>query len=146
MKKFDSIEELAQAYANSVNNRNPDAENAYGLMYSACIFGATEAWRELKTLNFGQAIQALKAGKLVRRDDWDLNLFVIKQVPAYITGDVVPKMQSLPESAKKAIMNTAQFISYTSQCLIYDRSTGKADSWAPTISDVFAEDWVVWEV
>ncbi len=146
MIKFDSIEELAQTHANSVIDRNPDAERAYGLMYTACIFGATEAWRELKTLNFGQAIQALKAGQVIRRNGWDcLSLVVFKQVPAHITGEIVPKMQSLPEAAKKFVMEHATFVDYTDQCLIYNKDTGEANSWNPTISDVFAEDWVVVE-
>lgn len=92
--------------------------------------------------NFGEAIQALKFGLVIRRSGWDdKNLVVFKQVPAHITGDVIPKMQSLPQSAKTLIGNGKNVIDYTSQCLIYNRCTGIADSWVPSISDVFAEDW-----
>lgn len=38
-------------------------------------------------------------------------------------------------------MSGEAHIDYTSQCLIYNRKTGRADSWVPSISDVFAKDW-----
>lgn len=92
--------------------------------------------------NFGEAIQALKFGLAIRRSGWNgKNLMVFKQVPAHIEGDIIPKMQSLPQSAKDLIGKGKNFIDYTSQCLIYNRETGMSDSWVPSISDVFAEDW-----
>lgn len=98
----------------------------------------------IQKMNFGMAIHALKFGYAVRRNGWNgKGLFVIKQVPAHIEGDVIPKMQSLPKSAKDLILNGKGFIDYTSQCLIYNENTGRADSWVPSISDVFAEDWEI---
>ena len=47
----------------------------------------------------------------------------------------------MPQSAKDLILNGKGFIDYTSQCLIYNGNTGQADSWVPSISDVFADDW-----
>ena len=70
-------------------------------------------------------------------------VMVFKQVPAHIESDVIPKMQSLPQSAKDLILKGKGFIDYTSQCLIYNENTGRADSWIPSISDVFAEDWEI---
>ncbi len=97
---------------------------------------------EVRKMNFGMAIMALKAGYPVRRSGWNgKGLWVIKQVPAHITEEINPKMQSLPKSAKDLLLNGNKFIDYTSQCLIYNENTGRADSWVPSISDVFAEDW-----
>ena len=94
--------------------------------------------------SFSEAIKLLKQGKALRRSGWNgKNLFVIKQVPAHIESDIIPKMQSLPQSAKDLILNGKGFIDYTSQCLIYNGNTGRADSWVPSISDIFAEDWEV---
>lgn len=96
------------------------------------------------SLNFGQAIEYLKAGLAVRREGWNgKGLWVIKQVPAHITEEIIPKMQSLPQSAKDLILKGKGFVDYTSQCLIYNENTGRADSWVPSISDVFAEDWEI---
>ena len=93
-------------------------------------------------ISFGSAIALLKSGFAIRRSGWNgKNMFVIKQVPAHIESDVIPKMQSLPQSAKALILNGKGFIDYTSQCLIYNGNTGRADSWVPSISDVFADDW-----
>lgn len=99
---------------------------------------------EVRKMNFGMAIMALKAGYPIRRSGWNgKGLWVIKQVPAHITEEIIPKMQSLPQSAKDLILKSNGFVSYTSQCLIYNENTGRADSWTPSISDVFAEDWEI---
>ena len=96
----------------------------------------------VRPLAFGDAVELLKKGHVLRRSGWNgKNLFVIKQVPAHIESDIIPKMQSLPQSAKDLILNGKGFIDYTSQCLIYNGNTGRADSWVPSISDVFADDW-----
>lgn len=99
---------------------------------------------KLIKMNFGMAIMALKAGFTIRRSGWNgKGQMVFKQVPAHIDSDVITKMQSLPQSAKDLILKGKGFIDYTSQCLIYNENTGRADSWVPSISDVFAEDWEI---
>lgn len=96
------------------------------------------------SMNFGDAIKILKQGGVIRRKGWNgKGLMVFKQVPAHIDSDIIPKMQSLPQSAKDLILGRKGFIDYTSQCLIYNENTGRADSWVPSISDVFAEDWEI---
>lgn len=105
-----------------------------------------KAYRESGTMAFGTAIELLRQGKSIRRRGWNgKGLFVIKQIPAHIENDIIPKMQSLPQSAKDLILAGKGFIDYTSQCLIYNENTGQADSWVPSISDVFAEDWEIVE-
>lgn len=98
------------------------------------------------TMDFGDAIEVLKQGGVIRRKGWNgKGLVVFKQVPAHIGSDIIPKMQSLPQLAKGLISKESGFINYTSQCLIYNTNTGRADSWVPSISDVFAEDWEIVE-
>lgn len=96
----------------------------------------------LATFTFGTAVLLLKAGVAVRRAGWNgKGLFVVKQVPSHITADIIPKMQSLPQSAKDIIMARKEpHIDYTNQMLIINPD-GRADSWVPSSSDVFAEDW-----
>lgn len=97
-------------------------------------------------MDFGDAIEVLKQGGVIRRKGWNgKGLMVFKQVPAHIESDIIPKMQSLPQSAKDLILKGKAFIDYTSRCLIYNENTGRADSWVPSISDVFAEDWEIVE-
>lgn len=96
----------------------------------------------LDTFTFGTAVLFLKAGMAVRRAGWNgKGLFVVKQVPSHITADIIPNMQSLPQSAKDIIMARKEpHIDYSNQMLIINPD-GRADSWVPSSSDVFAEDW-----
>jgi len=95
-------------------------------------------------MDFGKAIVALKQGKAIQRSGWNgKGLFVVKQIPASINADIIPKMQSLPQSAKDILMSRENpHIDYTNQMLIVNPD-GRADSWVPSSSDVFAEDWRV---
>ena len=96
----------------------------------------------LYNFTFGTAVLLLEAGMAVRRGGWNgKGLFIVKQVPSHITGDIIPNMQSLPQSAKDIIMARKEpHIDYTNQMLIINPD-GRADSWVPSSSDVFAEDW-----
>lgn len=95
-------------------------------------------------MDFGKVIIALKQGKAIQRSGWNgKGLFVVKQIPASINADIIPKMQSLPQSAKDILMSRENpHIDYTNQMLIVNPD-GRADSWVPSSSDVFAEDWRV---
>ena len=96
------------------------------------------------TFGFGEAIVALKNGMCIWRAGWNgRNLFVCKQIPAHIGEDIIPNMQSLPKCAKGYILATVKHVDYNNQCLIVNTNTGNADSWVPSISDIFAEDWVI---
>lgn len=99
-----------------------------------------------ETMDFGNAIKALKEGKVIRRKAWRGTGYVVfKQVPAHIEQNIIPKMQSLPEAAKKLILKSRTYIDYASQCLKYNYTTGEANSWSPSINEVFAEDWEILE-
>ena len=103
-----------------------------------------EAYHEVKSMNFGEIIEALKIGLAVRRSGWNgKGLFIVKQVPSHITSNIIPNMQSLPQSAKDILMKRENpHIDYTNQMLIINPD-GRADSWVPSVSDVFAEDWEI---
>lgn len=93
-------------------------------------------------LSFDQILPMLRGGFAIRREGWnDKGLMVFKQVPAHITSEIIPKMQSLPDEAKRLILESGDHIDYVSQCLIFNPQTGEANSWVPSISDVFANDW-----
>ena len=98
-------------------------------------------------MKFSEIIKALEQGKVVRRAGWNgKSIVVFKQVPAQIEASIIPKIQSLPVDAKEVILRTAGHINYASQCLIYNTVTGRADSWVPSISDVFADDWSIIDI
>ena len=94
-------------------------------------------------MNFGKAIEALKEGKLVARDGWNgKGMFVMKQIPAEIGLDIIPRMQSVQQSAKDILIDRGTTIKYENQMLII-KLDGTADSWVASSSDIFAEDWVI---
>lgn len=109
----------------------------------SCRINAAEGaeFNTIPRITFDIAVKALQFGINVRRASWNKGLYIIKQVPAHITKDVIPRMQSLPESAKELIANSTNFITYTSQCLIFNSETGEANSWSPSVDDMFADDW-----
>ena len=94
-------------------------------------------------MNFGKAIEALKEGKLVTRDGWNgKGMFIMKQIPAEIGLDIIPRMQSVQQSAKDVLINRGTTLKYENQMLII-KLDGTADSWVASSSDIFAEDWVI---
>ena len=138
--KFEALDETTRAmlhaqaslmhqYQNVLNNRYTKMESGEG---------------NFTGLTFGVAITMLEKGFVLKRAGWNgKNIVVFKQVPATIGKETIPNMKSLPETAKRVILNGKEHIDYTSQCLIYNRATGRADSWVPSISDTFANDWEV---
>lgn len=99
-----------------------------------------------QNLSFGEALQALEAGKCVRRESWVGDKFVVKQIDSDIPAEVVPKMQSLPDSAKEIINKTHwEDIHYRNQCLmiVQDTETSVATNYVPDWNDMFAKDWMV---
>lgn len=94
-------------------------------------------------MNFGLIIEALKQGKLAQREGWNgKGMFIMKQIPAEIGLDIIPKMQSVQQSAKDILINRGTTLKYENQMLII-KEDGTADSWVPSSSDVFAEDWII---
>jgi len=107
--------------------------------------------------NFGDAIDALKQGKRVARKGWNgKGLFVFMQVPSEISKDIVPKMQSLPQSVKDEFQRRFEDessldpdavaarggITYQNQmAIVYPNNS--IHGWCPSSSDALAEDWTI---
>ena len=119
-----------------------ETEREYSYLLNDRLERMSDGKESLNNYNFGTAIKFLKAGGAVRRAGWNgKGMFVIKQVPAHITSETIPNMQSLPQTAKDILMKRQKpCLKYTNQMLIIDQD-GRADSWVPSSSDVFAEDW-----
>lgn len=135
---FDKLNELAKTLLSAQN----ESQREYCYLLANRIDQMSNKQLFPTYYDFGTAIKLLTAGGAVRRAGWNDNgLFVIKQVPAHIKADIIPNMQSLPQSAKKILMSRDNpHIDYTNQMLIINPE-GRADSWVPSSSDVFAEDW-----
>lgn len=98
-------------------------------------------------MNFGQVIEALKAGKMAKRSG--RNEFIFMQVPSVIGKEIVPKMTSLPQSVKDEFnrrFNDPSLqvveISYTNQLAIVNPSN-LITGYSPSPEDALAEDWII---
>ena len=135
---FPKLNYLARTLLSAQN----ETQREYLYLLQDRIAAMSNITTTLGEFDFGTAVKFLKAGGAVRRADWsNKGLFVVKQVPAHITKDIIPNMQSLPQSVKDIILSRKDpHIDYTDQMLIISPD-GQADSWLPSSSDVFANDW-----
>lgn len=147
--KFESLETEIQT--SMLAQKEAMKEYRHSLKHRMKLLGITHddvvAYKHpYQNLSFGKALQALEAGKCVRRESWVGDKFVVKQIDSDIPAEVVPKMQSLPDSAKQFIGKTANGdIHYRNQCLIVKQypSSTVATNYVPDWNDMFAKDWIV---
>lgn len=103
-------------------------------------------------MKFGEALELLSDGYPVYRESWDSYTYIVKQINSNIIKDIVPKMQSLPDLAKKLVLENGDgSISYKQQCLkitIKDKggNGAVATNYIPDWIDMFAEDWKVYGI
>lgn len=92
-------------------------------------------------MNFGKAIERVKTRSYIaRRANWDDDVFIFSQVPAYINEETIPKMQSLPEVVKREITEAGiTSLSYQNQICKFDN--GNITYYTPTGNEIFADDW-----
>lgn len=102
-------------------------------------------------MNFGEALVALKQGKMAQRSGWNgKGLFVFMQIPSGINKEIVPKMQSLPPSVKDEFQRRFEAqplldgIKYDNQLALV-HPDNSITGWAPSVSDALASDWVILE-
>lgn len=104
-----------------------------------------------KLVKFGEAVEALKQGKRIAREGWNgKGMFIFMQVPAKIGWEIIPKMQSLPESVKKEFdkrfdntpIDGDLDIKYKNQiAMVYPDNT--IYGWVASPSDILEEDWLI---
>ena len=92
-------------------------------------------------MNFGETIERVKTRSYIaRRANWDDDVFIFSQVPAYINEEIIPKMQSLPEVVKREITEAGiTSLSYQNQICKFDN--GNITYYTPTGNEIFADDW-----
>lgn len=92
---------------------------------------------------FGQAIEALKAGKRVARKGWNgKGMFIFQQIPSEVKEEIVPKMQSLPQTVKDEFTKRGGNIRYKNQlAIVYPDNT--IYGWVASPSDILENDWCI---
>lgn len=95
-----------------------------------------------KSQTFGQAIEALKEGKIANRAGWEKGMFVFRQVPSSVPVEIIPKMTSLPQAVKDVLVKSGAPITYQNQfCIVYPDNS--LHGWQPSGSDALATDWEI---
>lgn len=97
-------------------------------------------------MKFSEVLEALRNGeRLVNSTLSYMNAFIVRQVPQIVPAEVVPKMTSLPDSAKEHMKGSE--ISYQDQVLLFRWSpileAYIATGYIPTWYDIFREDWTI---
>lgn len=103
-------------------------------------------------MKFGEAIEALKQGKMLSRYGWNgKGLFIFMQVPSEIKRDIVPKMQSLPQTVKDEFEKRFNDPDEQIDAIYYDNQlaivypSNLICGWSPSVADSLADDWFVVE-
>ena len=121
--KFLSNEGYALIYTTKeLLSAQVETEREYSYLLNDRLERMSDGKESLNNYDFGTAIKFLKAGGAIRRAGWNgKGMFVIKQVPAHITSETIPNMQSLPQIAKDILMKRQKpCLKYTNQMLIID--------------------------
>ena len=98
-------------------------------------------------MKFKEILDRLQSGETFARASWDGNKYIVRQIPQVVPKEIVPKMTSLPDDAKRILSTVGSgAISYHDQVLIInniDRPDVDATAtyYVPTWEDIFAEDW-----
>lgn len=101
-------------------------------------------------VTIGPAMDAVKEGKRVRNAEWPLDKkFIFKQVDSKIHGDIVPKMQSLPDKVKDYFDKTFRSESEQIDSIYYGNQivlvglSNMIESYSPTCRDILSDCWVI---
>jgi len=98
-------------------------------------------------MKFKEILDRLQAGETFTRASWDGNKYIVCQIPQVVPKEIVPKMTSLPDDAKRILSTVGSgAISYHDQVLIINNVdipdvAAEATSYVPTWEDIFADDW-----
>lgn len=103
-------------------------------------------------MNFGQAIEAAKSGKLVARQGWNGKGMFIFMRPAceLDTDTVVNKVQSLPDSFKKWVADhcgdsPSDKIKFGNYLCMKAADGSVVNGWLASQTDILSEDWTIVE-
>lgn len=106
---------------------------------------------------FAEALEHMRLGGMATREALgEMGIFVFMQVPAEIDIDVVPKMQSLPDSVRKEFGKRSEGKSEMVKQLRVDHGTIRYSNqmaivypcnsifgWSPSAADCLATNWVL---
>ena len=92
---------------------------------------------------FEEAIKAIKSKEAIAfRSNWEDDKFIFCQIPATISANIIPNMQSLPDIVKNEILKKDYaIINYINQICVF--KDGHITYYTPNGEDMFALDWKI---
>lgn len=92
---------------------------------------------------FELAIKVIKSKEAIAfRSNWEGHKFIFCQIPATISANIIPSMQSLPDIVKNEILKKDYaIINYINQICIF--KDGHITYYTPNEEDMFATDWKI---
>lgn len=101
-------------------------------------------------MSFGEALEAVKEGKLIARCGWNgKGMFVfLRPEDSLSTEMVVNKVKSLPESFKKYVKDNwgeseTNMIKFDAYLCMKAADNTIVNGWLASQSDMLADDWVI---
>lgn len=101
-------------------------------------------------MKFGEALEAVKEGKLIARSGWNgKGMFVFQRPEDWLSTDmIVNKVKSLPDSFKKYVndyydITETNMIKFCSYLCMKDANGNIVNGWLASQSDMLADDWMV---
>lgn len=101
-------------------------------------------------MKFGEALEAVKEGKLIARAGWNgKGMFVFQRPEDWLSTDmIVNKVKSLPDSLKKYVndyydVTETNMIKFCAYLCMKDANDNIVNGWLASQSDMLADDWMV---
>ena len=96
-------------------------------------------------MDFGKAIEALKAGKKVARAGWNgKGMFVFAKEPRGLHATELP-YDVASSIIGNRLLDQGDTCTTLERHMIIKGVNGNLNTWVPSVSDCFAEDWNVVE-
>ncbi len=92
-------------------------------------------------MNFAEAVEYLNEGKMISRKGWNgKDIFVFKQIEYTLPSEMFKDNLAMPQRVCEKIASMKVDITYSNQMYIV-HPDGRINTWVPSSSDIFAEDW-----
>lgn len=111
----------------------------------------------MNTVTFGEALEAVKQGKLIARSGWNgKNMFVFQRPEDLIQTSTIKNIKSLPESVKNWIdknvddkINAGEEglteVKFTAYLCMKAADNTIVNGWLASQTDMLANDWTILE-
>ena len=108
----------------------------------------THTYKMQTNLNFGQALDAVKQGKLISREGWNgKGMFVFQRPADEIQISAIPNIKSLPQSVKDFVANISasqtSVIPFTAYLCMKAADQSIVNGWLASQTDMLANDWCI---